>query len=275
VSGKLKDLVWDHPKVKGTEKLLLLKLADWSNDEGHMMYPTAPGKLATLVVVTERRLRQMLQEFEEREWITVTHEGLGGGRGVHHKMRISLQLGNLFPGYEPPKERGSAVPSNAKLGNPARETRKSSAGNSEISCTLPLLSNQVLNQEETTTRAEDPSGVPFDEFWNHYPERDGKKIGRSEAVSGWERLSDSERTSVMVGVRHYRVACDDGVTKAMDAHRWLAKRRWEDWQTPAVPSQRRAPSGDDSGRSSADVASPAEYEAAFAAAEASENGWGI
>jgi hypothetical protein len=274
VSGKLKDLVWDHPKVKGTEKLLLLKLADWSNDEGHMMYPTAPGKLATLIVVTERRLRQMLQEFEEREWITVTHEGLGGGRGVHHKMRIVLQLGNLFPSYEPTKERGSTVPSKAKLGNPARETRKSSAGNSETSCTLPLLSNQALNQEEVTTRAEDSSLPSFGEFWSHYPDRDGKKIGRSEAEAGWARLSGSERLAVMIGVSNYRIACDQGLTRAMDAHRWLAKRRWEEWQTPAIPSQRRAP--DPPPRPSlASVPTDEEYAKAIARAEASENGWGI
>jgi hypothetical protein len=161
------DLVWDHPTLVGNEKLLMLKIADWSNDEGQLLYPTSPGVLADKLKVTERRLRQMLQAFEERKWIATYHEGLQGGRGVRHQMRIAMNLGSLFPGYVPRKpgtglpgkgpKPGTGLPSNgAKPGTTLpglEETRKSSALNPEISSTFPPLSNGVLTKTSLLPQA--------------------------------------------------------------------------------------------------------------------------
>lgn len=139
---------------------------------------------------------------------------------------------------------------------------------------LPPIEPEITS--EITHNTAQAHTLPFDEFWPKYPTRDGKRIGRSEAEAVWGRMADPARSAAMTGVRHYADACDPvtGVTKAMDAHRWLTKRRWEEWQTPAVPSQRRA--SDPLLRPSlATVPSDEEYAEAIARAEASENGWGI
>lgn len=81
----------------------------------------------------------------------------------------------------------------------------------------------------------------FEAFWGAFPRRNGKRIGRTEAHRGWRRLSRADRAAALAGVVNYAEACEGGLTIAADAHRWLARRRWSDWETPAVPDARRRP----------------------------------
>lgn len=75
----------------------------------------------------------------------------------------------------------------------------------------------------------------FDDFWIIYPPRNGKRIGKGEALTVWKRLKPAEREAAMVAVHHYRDACKSDLTIAKDAHRWLSKRTFNDWLTPAKP----------------------------------------
>ena len=81
----------------------------------------------------------------------------------------------------------------------------------------------------------EPDAFSFDEFWAIYPARNGKKVEKSKARAGWSRLSLAKRRQAMVGVQHYRCACDMGMTLAKDAFRWLSGECWGDWQEPPEP----------------------------------------
>lgn len=74
----------------------------------------------------------------------------------------------------------------------------------------------------------------FEAFWLSYPRRNGKRIGKDKAHSAWRRLNNETRRAATSGVVHYRKACDDGLTIAKDAHRWLRDREFFDWQEPAA-----------------------------------------
>jgi hypothetical protein len=84
-----------------------------------------------------------------------------------------------------------------------------------------------------------PDDYRFEDFWAAYPTRDTKKIGKADALKVWRRLSYDEKRAAYAGVAHYAEACQTGVTRAKDAHRWLTKREWVEWQTPAVPDVMR------------------------------------
>lgn len=89
------------------------------------------------------------------------------------------------------------------------------------------------------------SGEPSDdfvEFWNLYPKRNGKKIGKAQARTAWKRLSNAARHQALVAVGNYRKACDQGLTIAKDPQRFLANKFFEDWLEPAVPDERKAKS---------------------------------
>ena len=74
----------------------------------------------------------------------------------------------------------------------------------------------------------------FSEFWNAYPTRHGKKIGKAKAETAWKKLTDAQRTSAMTAVSNYRHACDADLTLAKDAERWLRGTCYYDWLEPAT-----------------------------------------
>lgn len=92
---------------------------------------------------------------------------------------------------------------------------------------------KTLVPADADTGGEDD--VAFERFWQTYPKRDGKRLGKAAARKAWGRIRRSDREAVMVACGHYRDACDRRVTRAKDAERWLRPGVWEDWGTPAVP----------------------------------------
>jgi hypothetical protein len=88
----------------------------------------------------------------------------------------------------------------------------------------------------------------FEAFWQAFPKRDGKRIGKADAVRVWGRLTRQQRAAARVAVNHYAEACSrPGSPSAMDPHRWLTRRRWEDWQTPATPPDHNGHRGPSTG----------------------------
>lgn len=81
----------------------------------------------------------------------------------------------------------------------------------------------------------------FEKFWTHYPMRNGKRIGRPEAVQKWNRLKADDRKLVLIAVQHYasskNVLAEIGIK---DPHRWLRNGKddepWREWIEPEQPS---------------------------------------
>ncbi len=79
----------------------------------------------------------------------------------------------------------------------------------------------------------------FEAFWESYPKRNGKKLGKAEAEAVWKRLSRGQRQAAAMGAQHYAEAVDAGLFLAKDAHRWLKGSCWQEWQERAQPGPRR------------------------------------
>ena len=69
----------------------------------------------------------------------------------------------------------------------------------------------------------------FDKFWDAYPKRNGKRVGRQDAEKRWRPLSLDDRRAAWRGAVNYAQAVDRGLTIAKDAFRFLRDRSWEDW----------------------------------------------
>lgn len=101
---------------------------------------------------------------------------------------------------------------------------------------VPDSGSDSATEPETDSK---PSSLPaeddmrFSEFWEAYPKRNGKRIGKSQAQAVWKRRTKVERVKALAAVVNYRQACDDGITIAKDAHRWLSGGTFNDWMTPA------------------------------------------
>jgi hypothetical protein len=80
----------------------------------------------------------------------------------------------------------------------------------------------------------------FEDFWNAYPKRNGKRLGRGKCEIIWRRLSLDDRRAAWRGAKHYDAAVVSGLQlSAKDAERWLRDHLWTDWQDPATPDPTR------------------------------------
>lgn len=94
--------------------------------------------------------------------------------------------------------------------------------------------NPLPPNPNTQVKSMLPAGSElFEPWWREFPKRNGRKVGKTDAERVWSRLKPDEVSACLVAVGHYAKACDVGDTLAMDAHRWLTKRRWVDWLEPA------------------------------------------
>src|SRR5690554_1981590 len=77
MSVRMSSLVWDRFPGKGSERLLMLALADCANDDGASIYPSVPT-LASKAAMTDRRVRQILAVLRDAGWIAIDQQGKGG-----------------------------------------------------------------------------------------------------------------------------------------------------------------------------------------------------
>ena len=69
----------------------------------------------------------------------------------------------------------------------------------------------------------------FPIFWDLYPKRNGKKLGKAETEKVFLKFSDDEQTEIMKALSNYRKSkvVADGFPK--DPIRFLRKDFWKDW----------------------------------------------
>lgn len=94
----------------------------------------------------------------------------------------------------------------------------------------PVPEEQTLRDVEDVT---DDTLRGFEEFWEAWPRRGGKKINRGKAETQWRKLSLTDRRDAYRGAINYAAASEAGVQGAMDAFRWLRDKSWPEWQDPA------------------------------------------
>ena len=94
-------------------------------------------------------------------------------------------------------------------------------------------------EQEQEQKQEMPPAVDrmFEDFWNLYPMRNGKRLGKAEALKKWKTLNAQDRNQVLLAVQHY--AKSELVLKNIgikDPHRWLRNGKddepWRDWIEP-------------------------------------------
>ena len=95
-----------------------------------------------------------------------------------------------------------------------------------------------VDRADTSEHSEvDTVAEHFELFWQQYPKRNGKKIGKANSLIEWRKLSIGERRRAYLGAKHIAVA--DTLPK--DPERFLRKAKggkggfpFDDWQEPEV-----------------------------------------
>lgn len=90
--------VWRNYPGGGSKLLTLLALADYGNDEGSRIYPSA-DTLAKKIRMSERQARRILKELVSEGIITIINDGNKGGAGQSNHIQINLKTLTNCPGY--------------------------------------------------------------------------------------------------------------------------------------------------------------------------------
>lgn len=91
------------------------------------------------------------------------------------------------------------------------------------------------NGQEPADDQPDQALESFEQFWSVYPPRQGKKLGRGNALIEWRKLTVEQRRRAYRGAKH--LAASDTLPK--DAERFLRRAKggrgdfpFDDWQEP-------------------------------------------
>lgn len=84
-------LVWDNFNRGGSEKLAMLALADWCNDDGLSLHPSIRG-VAEKINVSESQARRILHKFIKEGFLEViaNHGGGNPGQSRHYKLNVKM-----------------------------------------------------------------------------------------------------------------------------------------------------------------------------------------
>lgn len=130
-----------------------------------------------------------------------------------------------------PKGQFAVSPKVSPRDNPGDSPRESTR-------TRPDPTRPDLKSKPSSTDV-DPNDDQFDEFWQAYPKRNGKKVGKGNARIEWRKLTPDQRERALTGAQN--LAASDSYPK--DPERFLRKAKggkgdfpFDDWQTPAETS---------------------------------------
>jgi len=214
MSAEAVTVVLHHSRAEGTAKLVLWGIANHHSDAG--AWPSI-ATLAKYAAVSERRVQQIIRELAELGEIYIDDQGgLGQGQYKTNRYHILIQC---------PSDCDGSL--NHKTGVKSGAVRGEIQSQSGVKPVSPEP-NKEPNKNLTV------QSVEFDEFWNEYPKKEGKKPAFKAFASALRRATFED---ILAGVIRYKNS--DRVTRGyvMLASRWLNEDHWEDHLEPSKDSE--------------------------------------
>ena len=84
-------LVWDNFPRGGSDKLAMLALADWCNDQGGSLHPSM-STIAKKINLTEKQARVIVHRLIEECWVAVVGNVYGGNPGQSRQYQVNIQM---------------------------------------------------------------------------------------------------------------------------------------------------------------------------------------
>lgn len=109
MSIRLMTLIWELP-MSSTQKLVLLALGDWANDEG-LCYPSVPS-IARRATLSPRQAKRVMHELIGQKWVDVIGNHNGGAASRRYQINTQRLrtgvAGVIGDGLTPPTSDASS-----------------------------------------------------------------------------------------------------------------------------------------------------------------------
>jgi hypothetical protein len=162
MSIKVMSLVWDNFKRGGSDKLAMLALADWCNDEGGSLYPSILA-VSKKINVKEAQARKIIHRLIDDGYLSViaNHNGGHPGQSRHYRLNVEMLMTparEYTPAqeYTPTLEDRNpctvvALPLHSSIAKPSLSVNEPSIGESEnISLINPTNPRKVIPRKRKT-----------------------------------------------------------------------------------------------------------------------------
>lgn len=106
MSLRVMSLVWENFKRGGSEKLALLAMADWCNDQGGSLRPSMRA-IAAKIGVSEKQARVVIHRLIDAGYLSVIGNAQGGkpGQSRHYRLNVEQLLTPPLEGTTPAQVR--------------------------------------------------------------------------------------------------------------------------------------------------------------------------
>lgn len=263
-------LVWKNFPRGGSDKLAMLALADWCNDEGGSLHPSIAA-LAKKVNLSDRQTQRTVRRLIEEGWLSVVGNELGGSPGATRKYWLNIKkLSTAQPATgdtgdtrkRPPTgdmydtRTGDAgvrgdMHDTGDTGDARRVTPVTQTGDTgDARRVTPMSPNPSLeppkNHQSNHQNSVGADALRLDhkamfvELWRSWPTGLGEKGSRKRAEDVFLRVKpDRELFATMLRAldaqtrdKANRVTTGAFAAPFQHVERWLRNRRWEDDITP-------------------------------------------
>jgi len=203
-------LVWDNFPHGGSEKLVMLAMADWSNDAGSHCYPSVK-KVSEKCNVSECQARRILHKLINEGYLSVVGNESGGGNNSR-QYQVNV----------------SAV-STSTHASPSTDASPSTHARGALA---PMHVSTSTHASLSVNNSQLSVNNPFAVFWKAYP----KKKSKGQAEKAFKKLSldDILFNKIISAIDKAKASeqwgNDDGKYIPYPAT-WLNVRGWEDETT--------------------------------------------
>ena len=214
MSAEAVTVVLHHSQTEGTAKLVLWGIANHHSDSG--AWPSV-ATLAKYARVSERRVQQIIRDLERSGELVVEDQGgLGQGQYKTNRYFITLQC---------PSDCDGSI--NHRTGVKSGAVRGEIQSQSGVKPISPEPNKEP--NKNLTVQSEQ-----FDEFWNAYPRKEGKKPAFKAFRSA---LSRTRFEDILAGVEAYKRS--DRVSRGYIKlpATWLNEDAWEDAAVPSISDE--------------------------------------
>lgn len=225
--------VWEFSKHAGNDLLMLLAIADFSDDDGRA-YPSVPA-LARKVRMSPRNANKILAALRESGELEIKY---GAGPRGTNRYRVNIPLSELTPlSKRTPCQNGPDTP--VRIDTPPCQNGPDTPVKTDRR-TISEPSTRTISEPSKNTRAQKFDAVAY---------LSGKGVD-AEVVADWLALRKEKRApatlTVIAGNEHEAVKA--GITLA-DALRIACMRGWAsfnaDWHANSSTSSKRIPRTED------------------------------
>jgi hypothetical protein len=224
---RVMNAVWQSA-LSGSQKLVALALADWSDDEGGSIRPSV-ATVARKCSMSASQARRVVHELLEAGVLAIERNPDGGAPGTtrHYRMNVDRL---------PTPSAGATRTPSVDATPSADATPRMDARDGSHPCAPTTSAHATLSVSRTTKNHHGGRDDGFDMFWDAYP-AGPRKVAKSACSKRWKaRNLDREATTIvehvalMARTQQWRDFCPAPLT-------YLNQRRWEDGAPSTRPAQ--------------------------------------